>query len=57
MIKNIKAYILYTGKKSVTVCPECWRLNNGDAVRVFSGYATITRVIDRKDGNITYMLK
>lgn len=57
MIKNIIAYILKTGKNSVTVSPGCYHLKPGDVVRVFCGYCTIKRIIQRKDGKRTYILK
>lgn len=57
MIKNITAYILWTGKKSVTIAPECYPLTVGDVVRVFCGYCTISHIIRRKDDNITLILK
>lgn len=57
MIRYIKEYILKTGKKSVTVSPTCYHLTPGDVVRVFCGYCQIIRVINRKNGNRTLLLK
>lgn len=53
---NIRAYILWTGKKSVTIADYAPTIEKGDCVKVFCGWRTVSKVIKRKDGNTTLLL-
>ena len=44
------------GEKSVTLADYAPTIKKGDAVKVFCGWCTVTRVIKRKDGNTTLLL-
>lgn len=53
---NIKGFILWTNKKSVTVADYAPTIKTGDSVKTFCGWCTVSKVIKRKDGNTTLLL-